>query len=433
MSARLDGTVTTPPKIQAIRGVKDVLPGDTSSWHFLETTARRLLETSGYAEIRIPIFESTELFARGLGASTDVVEKEMYTFPDRDGKLLTLRPEGTASVIRAYIEHHLWTEAPLAKLYYLGPMFRHERPQAGRFRQFHQIGAEAIGSANPLLDAELLIVLDRLFAALGVRSATLLLNSLGCPLCRPAYREALKAFLLPRADALCESCRKRLDVNPLRILDCKRETCREATVDAPIITGFLGPECVEHFAGVREALDAVGVAYRLDPRLVRGLDYYTKTAFEFTAEGLGAQNTIAAGGRYDGLVEALGGPPTPGVGFALGIERVAAVLNKGNAASPATGLFIAALGDAAGRRLAPLLTELRDAGIRVETDYDRGSLKSQMRKADKLGARYTLILGDDEIAKGVAPLRDMATKAQIDLALDRLVPHLRSVFDPGLS
>lgn len=433
MSARLDGTVTNPPKIQAIRGVKDILPGDISSWHFLETTARRLLETSGYAEIRIPIFEATELFARGLGASTDVVEKEMYTFPDRDGKLLTLRPEGTASVIRAYIEHHLWTEAPLAKLYYLGPMFRHERPQAGRFRQFHQIGAEALGSANPLLDAELLIVLDRLFAALGLRSATLLLNSLGCPLCRPAYREALKAFLLPRVDALCESCRKRLDVNPLRILDCKRETCREATVDAPVITGFLGPECVEHFAGVREALDAVGVAYRLDPRLVRGLDYYTKTAFEFTAEGLGAQNTIAAGGRYDGLVEALGGPPTPGVGFALGIERVAAVLNKGNAAPPAPGLFIAALGDAAGRRLASLLTQLRDAGIRVETDYDRGSLKSQMRKADKLGARYTLILGDDELAKGVAPLRDMATKAQIDIALDRLVPHLRTVFDPGSS
>lgn len=415
------------PKIQAIRGVKDILPSDISAWHLVESVARGLLGTYGYAEIRVPLFEATELFARGLGASTDVVEKEMYTFPDRDGKLLTLRPEGTASVIRAYIEHHLWTEAPLAKLYYLGPMFRHERPQAGRFRQFHQIGAEAIGSASPLLDAELLVLLDRLFAALEIRPVTLLLNSLGCPLCRPAYRDALKAFLLPLADRLCESCRKRLETNPLRILDCKREECRAATADAPQITGFLGPECVEHFASVRSVLDDVGVAYRLDPRLVRGLDYYTKTAFEFTAEGLGAQNTIAAGGRYDGLVEALGGPPTPGVGFALGIERLTAVLKKGNTGSAVPGLFIATLGEPAGRRVAPLLIQLRDAGIRVETDYDRGSLKSQMRKADKLGARYTLILGDDELAKGMAPLRDMVAKTQTDVSLDQLAVHLRHI------
>jgi histidyl-tRNA synthetase len=389
-------------------------------WHLLETTARRLLETSGYAEIKIPVFEPTELFTRSLGAATDIVEKEMYTFPDRDGKSLTLRPEGTASVIRAYIEHHLWSEAPLTKLYYLGPMFRHERPQAGRFRQFHQIGAEAIGSPSALLDAEFLIVLDRLFRALDIAPTTLLLNSLGCPLCRPRYREALTAFLADRLTGLCEACQRRYHTNPLRILDCKREECRAATQDAPAITRYLGPECQVHFDAVTAALNDVGLEYRLEPRLVRGLDYYTKTAFEFTAEGLGAQNTIAAGGRYDGLVEALGGPPTPAVGFALGIERVVALLHLGSELARPPRVFLAVLGEAAGRRLAGLLTALRDAGIRTETDYDRGSLKSQMRKADRLGARYTVILGDDELAKDAAVVRDMATKAQQDVPLEGL-------------
>jgi histidyl-tRNA synthetase len=417
-------------KIQSIRGVKDILPHEMPLWHRLETTARRLLETSGYGEIKIPVFEATELFARSIGGATDIVEKEMYTFPDRDGKSLTLRPEGTASVMRAYIEHHLWAEAPLTKVYYVGPMFRHERPQAGRFRQFHQIGAEALGSASPLLDAEQLVLLDRLFQALGVTPTTLLLNSLGCPLCRPRYRDALKAFLATRLDQLCEACRRRYETNPLRILDCKREECRAATHDAPSITGYLGQECVQHFDAVRTALDDVGLAYRIEPRLVRGLDYYTKTAFEFTAEGLGAQNTVAAGGRYDGLVEALGGPSTPGVGFALGIERVVALLKQGSAFPRTPGVFIAALGEAAGRRLAALLTALRDAGIRTETDYDRGSLKSQLRKADKLGARYTVILGDDEIAHTQAVVRDMDTKAQLAVALDELVAYLAARISP---
>lgn len=417
-------------KIQSIRGVKDVLPSEMPLWHRLETTARKLLETFGYGEIKIPVFEATELFARSIGGATDIVEKEMYTFPDRDGKSLTLRPEGTASVMRAYIEHHLWADAPLTKVYYLGPMFRHERPQAGRFRQFHQIGAEALGSPSPLLDAEQLVLLDRLFRDLGVAPTTLLLNSLGCPLCRPAYREALKAFLATRLDRLCEACRRRYESNPLRILDCKRDECRAATHDAPAITGYLGPECVEHFEAVKTALGDVGLTYRVEPRLVRGLDYYTKTAFEFTAEGLGAQNTIAAGGRYDGLVEALGGPSTPGVGFALGIERVVALLKQGSAFPRTPGVFIAALGETAGRRLASLLTALRDAGIRTDTDYDRGSLKSQLRKADKVGARYTVILGDDEIAKARAVVRDMETKAQDHVALDELVPHLATRISP---
>ncbi len=417
-------------KIQSIRGVKDILPTEMPLWHRLETTARRLLETSGYGEIKIPVFEATELFARSIGGATDIVEKEMYTFPDRDGKSLTLRPEGTASVMRAYIEHHLWAEAPLTKVYYVGPMFRHERPQAGRFRQFHQIGAEALGSASPLLDAEQLVLLDRLFHALGVTPTTLLLNSLGCPICRPRYRDALKAFLATRLDQLCEACRRRYETNPLRILDCKREECRAATQDAPSITGYLGQECVQHFDAVKAALDDVGLAYRIEPRLVRGLDYYTKTAFEFTAEGLGAQNTIAAGGRYDGLVEALGGPSTPGVGFALGIERVVALLKQGSGFPRPPGVFIAALGEAAGRRLASLLTALRDAGIRTETDYDRGSLKSQLRKADKLGARYTVILGDDEIAQAQAVVRDMDTKAQHAVALDELLAYLTTRISP---
>jgi histidyl-tRNA synthetase len=344
----------------------------------------------------------------------------MYTFPDRDGKSLTLRPEGTASVIRAYIEHHLWSDAPLTKVYYVGPMFRHERPQAGRFRQFYQIGAEAIGSPSALLDAEFLIVLDRLFRTLGITPTTLLLNSLGCPLCRPRYREALTAFLAPRLADLCEACQRRFHANPLRILDCKREECRAATHGAPAITGYLGPECQVHFDALTGALKDVGLEYRLEPRLVRGLDYYTKTAFEFTAEGLGAQNTIAAGGRYDGLVEALGGPPTPAVGFALGIERVAALLHLGSEIARPPVVFLAVLGEAASRRLAGLLTVLRDAGIRTETDYDRGSLKSQMRKADRLGARYTVILGDDELARDAAAVRDMATKTQHDVPLATL-------------
>ncbi len=419
------GTVeVNTPKIQAIRGVKDILPAEMPMWHLLESTAKRLLETSGYSEIRIPVFEATELFARSLGATTDVVEKEMYTFPDRDGKSLTLRPEGTASVMRAYIEHHLWADAPLTKVYYMGPMFRHERPQAGRFRQFYQVGAEALGSTSPLLDAEQLVMLDRLFRALNITPTTLLLNSLGCPLCRPRYREVLTAFLATRLDQLCEACRRRYETNPLRILDCKREECQAATKSAPVITAYLGPECVQHFDAVKTALDDVGVAYRLDPRLVRGLDYYTKTAFEFTAEGLGAQNTVAAGGRYDGLVEALGGPPTPGVGFALGIERVVALLPQGSGTTRTPGVFIATLGEAAGRRLSPLLTALRDAGIRTETDYDQASLKSQLRKADKLGARFSVILGDDEIAKNSAVVRNMDTKEQHDVALGELLQYL---------
>jgi histidyl-tRNA synthetase len=330
--------------------------------------------------------------------------------------------------MRAYIEHHLWADAPLTKVYYTGPMFRHERPQAGRFRQFHQIGAEALGSASPLLDAEQLVMLDRLFRALNVTPTTLLLNSLGCLLCRPRYRDVLKAFLATRLDLLCEACRRRYDTNPLRILDCKRDECRAATKDAPVITDFLGPECVQHFDAVKSTLDDLGLTYRIEPRLVRGLDYYTKTAFEFTAEGLGAQNTIAAGGRYDGLVETLGGPSTPGVGFALGIERVVALLTQGSATPCTPGVFIAALGELAGRRLGPLLAALRDAGIRTETDYDRGSLKSQLRKADKLGARYAVILGDDEIAGDTAVVRDMDTKAQHQVGLGELVPHLIARF-----
>lgn len=419
------------PNIQAIRGVKDILPGEVEAWQFLEQTARALLETFGYAEIKIPIFEFTELFARGLGTSTDVVEKEMYTFEDRDGKLLTLRPEGTASVIRAYIEHHLWTERPLTKLYYIGPMFRHERPQAGRFRQFYQVGAEVLGPSSPLADIELLILLDRFFRALGVPRTTLLLNSLGCPLCRPAYRDALQRFLRSRAAELCEACRQRIDTNPLRVLDCKRDTCRAVTRDAPVITGFLGPECVEHFDEVRAGLDATGIRYQLDPRLVRGLDYYTKTAFEITAEGLGAQNTIAAGGRYDGLVEALGGPPTPGVGFALGIERVVSLLKPGIAPPRTPDIFLAALGQAARPHMVRILKDARDAGLRIETDYDQGSLKSQMRRADRVGARYTVILGDDELAKNIAVIRDMTNKSQTEVRLAELVLHLTTLIPPG--
>jgi len=415
-------------KISAIKGVKDILPGEIVRVQQLENTARQLFERFGYSEIRIPIFEATELFARGIGTTTDIVEKEIYTFKDRDGKKLTLRPEGTASVVRAYIEHQMYLQRPVTKLYYLGPMFRHERPQAGRFRQFYQIGVEALGTSSAVMDVEILAVLTWLLQEADVTELQLELNSLGDPACRPHYRKALKSFLKDRLNKLCEDCQGRYETNPLRILDCKKEGCRAATATAPSPLDYLCQDCLAHFQQVKNGLDQLKIPFVINPRLVRGLDYYTRTAFEVTTAKLGAQNAIAAGGRYDGLVEELGGPPTPGIGFAMGVERIALLMKP--VESPKPDLFVALLGEEALRQMLPLIMQLRREGLQIEIDYSGGSLKKQMGLSNKLAARYTLIVGDNELKSGKAILRNMTTKEQQEPVLSALPQTLKSLVKP---
>lgn len=415
-------------KISGIKGVKDILPGEIIRVQQLENIARRLFERFGYSEIRIPIFEATELFARGIGTTTDIVEKEMYTFKDRDGKKLTLRPEGTASVVRAYIEHQMHLQRPVTKLYYLGPMFRHERPQAGRFRQFYQIGVEALGTSSAAMDVEILTVLTWLLQEAEVAEIQLELNSLGDPACRPQYRKALKAFLKDRLHKLCEDCQRRFETNPLRILDCKKEGCRAATAAAPSPLDHLCQDCLAHFQQVKSGLDRLKIPFVINQRLVRGLDYYTRTAFEVTTAKLGSQNAIAAGGRYDGLVEELGGPPTPGIGFAMGVERIASLMKP--VESPKPDLFFALLGEEALRQMLPAIMQLRGEGLQIEIDYSGGSLKKQMGLSDKLGARYTLIVGENELKSGKAILRNMTTKEQQEPVFSTLPQTLKSLVKP---
>ena len=401
--------------IQAIKGVKDILPEDMPAWQHLEATARRVFEGSGFAEIRVPVFEYTELFARSIGASTDIVEKEMYTFDDRDGRKLTLRPEGTAGVVRAFIEHKLYAEGSLTKLYYLGPMFRHERPQKGRFRQFYQIGLEALGSDHPHVDIEVLAALHRLYAALKVGGLTLQINSLGDAACRGTYRDALIAYLKPKLPTLCADCNRRAETNPLRVLDCKVDA--DKFDDSPIMLDHLCGPCKNHFEVVEKGLTALGIPFEVNPRLVRGLDYYTRTTFELVMGHMGAQNTVAAGGRYDGLVKEIGGPAVPGIGFALGAERTISLMDTSQLKPQRPAVFIAALGEEAVGRVMPLIHALRSADIRVESDYSGTSLKSQMKKADRSGARFTLIVGEQELKDGAGILRNMETKEQVSVPL----------------
>lgn len=402
-------------KINAVKGFRDVLPGETEVWSRLEEEARRIFLAYGYSEIRIPLLERTDLFARAAGETSDIVEKQMYTFDDVEGTSLTLRPEGTASVVRAYIENGVYGREPVSKLYYLGAMFRRERPQKGRFRQFHQIGAEVLGREDPLVDAELLVLLAEYFAALGLATARIEINSLGCSICRPAYRAELHRYAEARKDSLCADCNRRLERNPLRILDCKEDA--DKTRDAPVMIDHLCAACAEHFRAVRALLGAESVAVALNPRMVRGLDYYCRTAFEIVAEGLGAHNAIGGGGRYDGLVASLGGPSVPGVGFALGVERMLLALRAPEAASR-FDLFVAPLGDQAETRAFRFARELRREGLRLEIEPGRKSLKSHLRRADKLGAEFVLIVGDDELSRGAAVLRDMRGQRQFEAPLD---------------
>jgi len=412
--------------IQAIKGVKDILPADITAWHHLETTARKLFEDYGFSEIRVPIFEYTELFARSIGASTDIVEKEMYTFEDRDGRKITLRPEGTAGVVRAFVEHKMYADSQLTKLYYMGPMFRHERPQKGRYRQFYQIGVEALGMDHPHVDVEILVMLHALFMRLGIAKLSLQINSLGDSACRGIYRDALKQYLKAKLPTLCTDCQRRYETNPLRILDCKVDADKFG--DSPVMLDFLCDACRDHFQTVEAGLRRLNVPFEVNPRLVRGLDYYTRTTFELVMGHMGAQNTVAAGGRYDGLVQEIGGPATAGIGFALGVERVVSLMDSTNLQPPRPQLFISALGDEAVAFVLPLIHNLRSSGILVETDYTGASLKSQMKKADKCGAGHTLIVGEQELRSQTAVLRNMKTKEQVAIPLANIVENLQTKF-----
>jgi histidyl-tRNA synthetase len=408
--------------IKGIKGVKDLLPEETPRWRLIEETARRWATGYGFQEIRIPIFEVTTLFARSIGASTDIVEKEMYTFQDRDGTSLTLRPEGTAGTVRAYIEHNRAADPVPQKYFYFGPMFRHERPQAGRLRQFHQFGVESFGMADPRADVEVIALLWRVLSELALPGLTLEINNLGYTSDREAYRPQLVAYLRQHEDPLCGNCRRRIETNPLRILDCKVPDCRVATTAAPRLADSLSEKARTYFAGVLAGLDAIGIPYHLNHRLVRGLDYYCLTTFEVTTTNLGAQNAVGAGGRYDGLVETLGGPSTPAVGFAVGLERMAMMLPETALVSTpgATTVYVAGFGEQGSTTGLSALEELRVAGVRAVSDFRSGTLKAHLRQADRLGCRFTLIVGDDEVTKGYGVLRNMETKVQYDVSLPSL-------------
>lgn len=405
-------------KINSVKGFHDVLPDESGRWNGMEVQARDVFARYGYDEIRIPILEKTELFSRSIGEATDIVEKEMYTFEDRDGSSVTLRPEGTASVVRAYVEHALHQREPFSKLYYIGPMFRRERPQKGRLRQFHQIGVEAIGRDDAAVDAEVILLLHDLVSELRIREPRIDLNSLGCSDCRPRYVEELRRFGAQHLDELCENCKRRLERNPLRLLDCKVESCQAATAAAPKISDHLCDACREHFATVRALLDREQVETHLNPRMVRGLDYYCRTAFEVSAAGLGSQSAVGGGGRYDGLVRSFGGPDAAGVGFALGVERLLLAMEDGGPARTAAEVFLAPLDRSAESEAAHLAHALRRGGMRVEVPSAGKSLKSQMRSADRLGVPYVLIMGADELAAKALTVRDMAGKRNFPKAIN---------------
>jgi len=404
-------------KLKALNGFKDILPEQISMWDRVESVARDVFQRFHFSEIRLPILEKTELFARSIGAETDIVEKEMYTFVD---KQVTMRPEATASMLRAYIEHSLHVQKPVQRLFTIGPMFRHERPQKGRLRQFHQMDVEVLGSASARVDAEIMAMGSLLFSELKL-PVSLEINSLGCPECRPAYRTLLMDFIGSRLDVLCDDCKRRSQTNPLRVLDCKKPGCREQVNDAPSMVDHLCAACGEHFSVVQAGLEQLDIDFKLNKFMVRGLDYYVRTTFEFVTDELGAQSAVCAGGRYDGLVQMLGGGKTPGIGFAMGIERLVLLLQQHSVEPKEESeidIFLAGLGPVASGRCFQLMHELRKAGLRVDMDLEEKSLKSQMKQADKAGAAYVLIVGDQELEQGKGVLRNMKTKEQSELEID---------------
>jgi histidyl-tRNA synthetase len=419
-------------KFNAPRGTNDILPPDTLKWQYIEKKTHEIFSNYNYQEIRTPIFEYTELFQRGIGEVTDIVEKEMYTFEDKGGRSITLRPEGTASVIRSFLENKIYGQAQPTKYYYIGPMFRYERPQSGRFRQFHQLGVEAIASNDPALDAEIISLGMRLLQDFGLNDLELHLNSVGCGECRPTYVDKLKKYLNENKEQLCDNCKSRIDRNPLRVLDCKNDSCQSVIKDAPKITDNLCESCADHFNDVQEYLDILNLDYIINPLLVRGLDYYTNTAFEIKDNALGAQDTVFGGGRYNGLAEEIGSRDLPGIGFALGIERLLLSLEAKDIELPVESgvdLYITVIGEQAKKESFKLLDQLRNKGFRTEIDYLGRSVGSQMKSADRMNAEYTIIIGENELNNNSATIRNMKSGDEKEIQLSNLLEEMKQLVD----
>lgn len=409
---------------KAIKGTKDVLPKDVHKNQYIEATALDIASKFGYKEIRTPVFEHTELFQRGVGDTTDVVQKEMYTFDDKGGRSITLRPEGTAGAVRSFLENGLCNEALPQKVCYLTSCYRYEKPQAGRLREFHQFGVECLGTASPLADAEIIALAKSIFDTLGVRDLSLEINSIGCPKCRAEYHKALKEYFASRKDELCDTCKGRLDRNPMRILDCKSPICHEIAQGAPVVIDYLCDECKEHFEKVQKYLDAQNIEYKINPQIVRGLDYYTKTVFEFVSNSIGAQGTVCGGGRYDGLVEELGGQHTASLGFAMGLERLMLLMEAQGCEFPQAekpDLFIVALGEKATLKALEIAKDMREEGFSALLDLNQRSVRAQMKYADKLGAKFNVVIGDNEVENKIAKLKNMQTGEETEINLDTFV------------
>ena len=412
---------------RAVKGTNDILPDQSQKWQFVEGKMLETAELFGFKEIRVPVFEHTEVFKRSVGDTTDVVQKEMYTFEDKGGRSITLRPELTAGVIRSAIEKGLINGALPQKLCYIGGCYRYEKPQAGRLREFHQFGVECVGAAAPNADAEVISLAKAVLENIGIKDISLEINSIGCPECRKEYHKALKEYFSANAETLCDTCKERLDRNPMRILDCKSPICREVAANAPVVIDYLCDDCKEHFEKVKANLSAMNISFTVNPKIVRGLDYYTRTVFEFVSGDIGAQSTVCGGGRYDGLIKQMGGQDTPSLGFAMGIERLMMVLEAQKAELPEDStcdLFIATLGDKATLKASTLCRELRDEGYKVQTDICGRGLKAQMKYANKIGAKFTLVLGDNEVEGGKATLKKMSDSSEREISLNELVEEL---------
>lgn len=414
----------------AVKGTKDTLPSESYKIQYVESAVRETAENFGFYELRTPVFEHTELFQRGVGETTDVVQKEMYTFNDKGGRSITLRPEGTAGAVRAFLEHGLFNDALPQKIYYTTSCYRYEKPQAGRLREFHQFGIECFGAGQPSADAEVISLANEVFNYLGINGLRLEINSIGCPECRKEYHKALKEYFEQYKDELCETCLGRLERNPMRILDCKSPICSKIAANAPTALDYLCGDCREHFEGVKKYLDAMDIAYTVNPQIVRGLDYYTRTVFEFVSDEIGAQGTVCGGGRYDGLIAEMGGNPMPACGFGMGLERLMLLMDAQNTPFPERkkcDLFIASMGENASLRAAAIAKELRSEGLQVQTDTVGRGLKAQMKYANKINALYTLVLGDSELETGNIKLKNMNSGAQREMTLSDFIDNFQSV------
>lgn len=414
-------------KFKSLKGILDVCPPDIFIWHKIEDISRGIFKNHGFSEIRLPIIESTDIFTRSIGETSDIVEKEMYTFTDKGGRSVTLRPEGTAPFIRAYVEHHLYNEPAPQKYYYMGPMFRYERPQAGRQRQFYQIGAEALGVEDPKVDAEIIAMLSQVLEGIGLKNLNFQVNSIGCAQCRPSYIAALRDYLQGKLENFCDDCKRRFDTNPLRILDCKVPACINERAGSPSVIGHLCGGCNEHFNDLKQYLKLLNVRHTINPNLIRGLDYYTKTAFEVTSESLGSQNAVAAGGRYDGLVKEFGGPSTPGIGFAIGMDRIIPLIKDSMDAHEGPDIFICTLGRKEAEAALVLADQLRKEGIWIEINYEQASIRSQMNKANRIKAKNVIVLGEDELKNNTAELKAMNSgeKSKVSLAAHDIIQALK--------